>query len=72
MISIGHMAKTYGVLPSKVAAEATTFDIMITDVYSTWERLQHDKAAGKGPDLNAMDPEQLKTMLEAAKNGRRD
>jgi hypothetical protein len=46
--------------------------MMITDVYSTWEKLQHDKAAGKGPDLNAMDPEQLKTMLEAAKNGRRD
>ena len=72
MISIGHMAKTYGMLPSQVAANATTFDMMITDVYSTWERMQQDKAAGRGPDLSAMDPEQLKTMLEAAKNGRRD
>jgi hypothetical protein len=66
------MAKTYGMLPSQVEANATTFDIMITDVYSTWEKMQMDKASGKGPDLNAMDPEQLKTMLEAAKNGRRD
>jgi len=72
MISIGHMAKTYGMLPSQVEAMATTFDIMITDVYSTWERMQQDKAHGKGPDLNSFDPEQLKTMLEAAKNGRRD
>jgi hypothetical protein len=66
------MAKTYGMLPSQVAAHATTYDIMITDVYSTWEKHQMDKAAGRAPDTNDFDPEQLKQMLEAAKNGRRD
>lgn len=72
MISIGHMAKTYGLLPSEVAARATTFDIMITDVYTTWERNEMNKASGKPADLTQVDPEELKKMLEAAKNGRRD
>jgi hypothetical protein len=42
MISIGHIAKTYGLLPSEVLARATTFDLMITDVYSTWENHQQN------------------------------
>lgn len=36
MITIGHLARTYGQLPSYVVANATTYDIMIDDVYSTW------------------------------------
>ena len=36
MITIGHLAKSYNQLPSYVAANATTFDIMIDDVYNTW------------------------------------
>jgi hypothetical protein len=36
MITIGHLARTYGQLPSYVEAHATTYDIMIDDVYSTW------------------------------------
>lgn len=66
------MAKTYGLLPSEVAARATTFDIMVTDVFMTWERNEMNKAAGKPADLTQVDPEELKKMLEAAKNGRRD
>jgi len=45
MISIGHIARTYGLLPSEVLARATTYDIMITDVYSTWENYQKDPNA---------------------------
>lgn len=45
MISIGHIAKTYGLLPSDVATRATAFDIMITDVYTTWENYQKDPNA---------------------------
>lgn len=66
------MAKTYGLLPSEVADRATTFDIMVTDVYTTWERNEINKASGKPADLTQVDPEELKKMLEAAKNGRRD
>jgi hypothetical protein len=36
MITVGHLARTYGQLPSHVVAHATTYDIMIDDVYSTW------------------------------------
>jgi hypothetical protein len=66
------MAKTYGLLPSEVAARATTFDIMITDVFTTWERNEMNKASGKPTDLTQFDPDELKQILEAAKNGRRD
>jgi hypothetical protein len=62
MISIGHIAKTYGLLPSEVAARATTFDIMITDVYTTWENYQ------KNPEsINNYSQEQL---MEIIKRGR--
>lgn len=37
MINVGHLAKTYGLLPSQVIASATTYDLMITDVLATWE-----------------------------------
>lgn len=38
MITIGYLAKMYGVLPSYVRDHATTFDIMVADVYSVWEQ----------------------------------
>ena len=69
MISIGHIAKTYGVLPSRVRDEATTFDIMITDVYSTWERIQMDKASGRGPSMDTFREEDLLTILKRTQNG---
>lgn len=28
----------YQKLPSEIAAQATTFDLMVTDVYSAWEK----------------------------------
>lgn len=40
MLAIGHLAKTYGLLPSYVAEHATAYDLMIEDVYSTWEAKQ--------------------------------
>jgi hypothetical protein len=69
MISIGHIAKTYGILPSQVREQATTFDIMITDVYSTWERYQMDKAAGRGPDLKNFSQEQLVEIMRKNRDG---
>ena len=45
MITIGHIAKTYGLLPSEVAAKATTYDLMITDVYQAWEQYQQNPNA---------------------------
>lgn len=42
MISIGNMAKTFGLLPSQVAAQATSYDLMIMDVMTTWENHKND------------------------------
>jgi hypothetical protein len=58
MITIGHLAKTYGLLPSEVVARATTFDMMVTDVCATWEQFKNDPKASDN-----FDPEQLATVL---------
>jgi hypothetical protein len=62
MITIGHLAKTYGLLPSQVAAHATTFDLMITDVYQAWEQYQKDPNA-----IDNYSPEQLEEILKKGK-----
>lgn len=62
MITVGHIAKTYGLLPSEVMARASTFDIMITDVYSTWERHQQNPNS-----LENYDPKGLEAMLQKVK-----
>lgn len=59
MITIGHLAKTYGLLPSQVAAHATTFDLMITDVYQAWEQYQQNPNA-----IDNYSPEQLEEILK--------
>jgi hypothetical protein len=69
MIAIGHLAKTYGMLPSQVAANATTFDLMITDVYATWENYQLDKSSGKAPKTSDYNIDDLKAIMEKTKNG---
>jgi hypothetical protein len=42
MITVGVLAKKYGQLPSQVLATATTYDIMIDDVLTTWEKYNQD------------------------------
>jgi hypothetical protein len=57
MINIGTLAKRYGMLPSQVAIHATSFDLMIDDVMTTWEKYQQkpdDPANFKEDDLQAL------------------
>ena len=42
MITVGVLAKKYGKLPSEVLDCATTYDIMIDDVLTTWENYNRD------------------------------
>lgn len=42
MINVGYLAKTYHLLPSQVLANATTYDLMITDVLATWENYKNN------------------------------
>ena len=66
MLNIGHIAKTYGVLPSHVLQNATTYDLMIADVMSTWEEYQYKKASGK-PVTPHLTQEQMLAMLHKEK-----
>ena len=51
-------------LPSKVVAEATTFDIMVTDVYATWEAHKQDPNS-----IEHYNQEDLKKVVENTRNG---
>lgn len=62
MITIGHLAKTYGMLPSEVAARATTFDLMVTDVFTTWENHTENP-----DDPNNYSQEQLLEIMKTRK-----
>lgn len=65
------LAKTYGVLPSKVLAEGTTFDLMVYDIMITWEREQQDRAEGKKPKPNLSQRQMMDMIAKArADNGR--
>lgn len=69
MIMIGRMAKEYGMLPSMVEQQATTFDIMVTDMLATYENYQQQKANGKvDPKLYGFSDEELLAMMEKSKN----
>jgi len=44
MITIGRMAERYGMLPHDVAENATTYDLMITDVLATYDKYEQTKS----------------------------
>jgi hypothetical protein len=60
------MAKMYGQLPSYVKANATTYDMLVTDAVLTWEKEQYDKASGK-PSAPKLSIQDMMSMLDNAK-----
>lgn len=65
MLTIGHLARTYGQLPSTVLANATTYDMMIDDVYTTWdEHNRNEQTPGRAPEYNT---EQLSEILNKSR-----
>lgn len=60
------MAKMYGQLPSYVKANATTYDMLVTEAVLTWEKEQYDKASGK-PSAPKLSVEDMKKMFDNAK-----
>jgi hypothetical protein len=66
MLNIGHIAKSYGVLPHMVLANANTYDLMIADVMSSWEEYQYNKAMGKNPVPN-LTQDELKALMNKVK-----
>lgn len=66
---IGRMAKEYGMLPSMVEQQATTFDIMVSDMLATYENYQQQKANGKiDPKIYGFSQNELESMMEQTKN----
>lgn len=59
------MAKYYGVLPSVIIEQASTYDLMVYDVSVTWEQHQYDKANGNSPVPNLNEDELLKILKES-------
>jgi hypothetical protein len=47
-----------------VLSRGTTFDLMVTDVYATWERHQQNPT-----DMTNFSTDELQKVLERAKNG---
>jgi len=70
LVTIGAIAKEYGVLPHVIRDTATTYDLMIFDITNTWERYQYNKASGKNVDEPNV--EQMKAMLAAVKGNKDD
>jgi len=66
MISIGHLAKRFGMLPSQVRDYANTYDIMIADVMSSWEEYQTNKNKGAPPNVKESD---MMEILRKAREG---
>lgn len=64
LLNVGNLAKTYGLLPSQVLANATTFDLMVTDVLVTWENHKQNPN-----DVDQYKTEDLQKMLEKTKKG---
>jgi len=65
LITIGAMAKYYGVLPSVIASQASTFDLMVYDVSLSWEQYQHDRASGNNPIPELSQDELMKIFNES-------
>jgi hypothetical protein len=65
------MAKMYGQLPSYVMANATTYDMLVTDALLSWEHEQYERAQGRTPVPN-LTQEEMIAMLKQAKMSRSD
>jgi hypothetical protein len=69
MITIGHMAQKYHMLPSEVAERATTYDFMITDVLAAYEKYQNAKSKGGtlDPKMYNLSQDQLQSIIKKGK-----
>ena len=66
MLSVVALARNYHMLPSAVLEQATTYDLMADDVYSTW--LEHERNKGQpGYVPPAPDQSTLEEIMRAVK-----
>lgn len=70
MLTIGRMAEKYGMLPSQIEQNATTYDFMIMDVLASYDNYQQQKAKGGLPDASVYGytQEELLKLKDRGKN----
>lgn len=71
LITLDNLAHRYGMLPSEVAARASTFDLTVIQAAVDWEAHQHRRAAGQNEPADApgagLSQAQLQAMIDQAK-----
>lgn len=67
MISVGRMAKMYGLLPSQVKNFGTTYDIKVTEAMISWENKLYEESKTGVPAAPNLSQEQMKAMIEKVK-----
>ena len=67
LITLHTLAQTYNLLPSEALARATTFDLYVLDNYSRFMKYQEEKAKGNAAPAPRLTQEQMKGMIEKAK-----
>lgn len=64
VLSLDTLGQRYGMLPSKLIAEASTFDLVVMDLALAYERhIQESKKEGYVPDVSV---EELMKIKERA------
>ena len=57
----------YGLLPSQVRDEATTYDMRVTDAMISWENKQYEESKTGIPSTPSLSQEEMKAMLQKVK-----
>lgn len=66
------MAKAYGLLPSQVKANATTYDIKVTETLVAWENKIHEASTTGRPAVPKLTQEQMMAMMAKVKKDKEE
>jgi hypothetical protein len=64
------MAKAFGLLPSQVRDQATTYDIKVTEAMVAWENKVHEEAKTGRPAVPKLSQDAMMAMMERVKKER--
>lgn len=66
------MAKAYGLLPSQVRDNATTYDIRVTETLVAWENKLHTEASTGRPAVPKLTQDKMMEMMARVKKEQED
>lgn len=68
MLTLDFVAKRYGMLPSHVISQGSSYDVYVADLAVSYENYQHRRAQGQAPAAPHMSQEQLQAMVDRVRN----